>query len=273
MIDSRKGDGSSGVKSRVKRTVLARGFAAGATSEALAATAAWASPRQRVPHPLQSENAKGRPPSKVFVDRRMRHPRSEGETTTDCRTKVAVVVIGDAGAMRNGDGQTAAHVGIRKSGKSVETLGEVMIRVERPLVEGARAGSAETGGGRAGRGNTEVVLPLLIPGESEVGFAAVGVLHARPPDIHQLFRIKIVVFDPAHEITALVRGANAQRVLRVVLPDVFVAGKKLERLPRVLGSRHNCAVVGHDAIDGVVRVDQIGPDDGICIDAVRGRLI
>ena len=41
--------------------------------------------------------------------------------------------------MRNGDGQTAAYVGIRNSGKSVETLREVMIRIERPLVEGVRA--------------------------------------------------------------------------------------------------------------------------------------
>src|SRR5580700_3146031 len=70
--------------------------------------------------------------------------RSEGKTTTDCRSKVAVVLIGDAGAMRNGDGQTAAHVGIRDSGKGVEALSEVMIRIERPEVEGARAGSAET---------------------------------------------------------------------------------------------------------------------------------
>jgi hypothetical protein len=31
--------------------------------------------------------------------------RSEGETTTDCRSKVVVVFVGDAGAMRNGDGQ------------------------------------------------------------------------------------------------------------------------------------------------------------------------
>ena len=60
---------------------------------------------------------------------------SEGETTTDCRSKVAVVVIGDAGTMRNGDGQTAAQVGIRNSGESVETLGEVMIYIERHLVE------------------------------------------------------------------------------------------------------------------------------------------
>jgi hypothetical protein len=48
---------------------------------------------------------------------------------------LAVVVIGDAAAMRNGDGQTVAHVGIRNSGKSVETLGEVMIQIERHLVE------------------------------------------------------------------------------------------------------------------------------------------
>ena len=53
---------------------------------------------------------------------------SKAETSTDRRSKVAVVEIGDARAMRNGDGQTAGHVGIRESGKSVETLGEVMIR-------------------------------------------------------------------------------------------------------------------------------------------------
>ena len=35
--------------------------------------------------------------------------RSEGETTTYCRSTVVVGVIGDAGAMRNGDGETAAH--------------------------------------------------------------------------------------------------------------------------------------------------------------------
>jgi hypothetical protein len=70
--------------------------------------------------------------------------RSEGETTTDCRSKVVVVEIGDAGAMRNGDGQTAAHVGIRNSGKTVETLGEVMIRIEGHLVEGARAGTRKS---------------------------------------------------------------------------------------------------------------------------------
>ena len=56
--------------------------------------------------------------------------RSERETTTDCRSKVVVAEIGDAGAMRNGDGQTAAHPGIRNSGKTVETLGEVMIRIQ-----------------------------------------------------------------------------------------------------------------------------------------------
>src|SRR5271170_5539193 len=198
---------------------------------------------------------------------------SEGETTTNRRSKVVVVGIGDAGAMRNGDGQTATHIGIRNSGKRVETLGEVMIHIERRLVEGARAGSAETGSGRAGRRNTEVVLALLIPGESEVGFAAVGVLHARPPDLHQLFRIKIVVFDAAHDVTALVRGANAQGVRRVILPDVFVAGKKLERVPRIFDGGHNSVVVGHDAIYGIVRVDQIHPDDLVCIDAVDGGLI
>lgn len=73
--------------------------------------------------------------------------------------------------MRNGDGQTSTHVGILNSGKRVETLGEVVIQIERPLVEGARAGSAETRCDRAGLGNTEVVLPLLIPRESDVGFA------------------------------------------------------------------------------------------------------
>src|SRR5580658_2281646 len=37
--------------------------------------------------------------------------RSEGETTTDRRSSVVVGVIGDAGTMRNGNGQTAAHPG------------------------------------------------------------------------------------------------------------------------------------------------------------------
>src|SRR6202050_1991890 len=130
--------------------------------------------------------------------------RLEAETGTECRSKVAVVEIGDAGAMRNGDGQTAGHVRIRKSGRTVETLGEVVIRIKRPLVESARAGTAETGCGRAGLRNTEVVLPLLIPGQSDVGFAVVSVFHARPPDLQDLFRIKVVVFDATHEITALV---------------------------------------------------------------------
>src|SRR5580700_11867809 len=70
---------------------------------------------------------------------------SEAETATDCRSTVIVVVIGDAGTMRNGDGQTAAYPGIRNSDKAVETLGEVMIRIERPLIEGACAGAAEAG--------------------------------------------------------------------------------------------------------------------------------
>src|SRR5215472_17620887 len=174
--------------------------------------------------------------------------------------------------MRNGDGQTTAHPGIRNSGKTVETRGEAMIRIERYLVECARAGSAETSCGRAGRRNAEGVLPLLIPGEGDIGLAAVRVLRARPPDVQQLLRIKIVVFDPAHDITALARGANPQRVRRVVLPDVFVTGKKLERVPGIFGSDHNCIIVGHDAIYGVSRIDHIGPGNGVSIDAVGGRL-
>src|SRR6202453_1523405 len=109
--------------------------------------------------------------------------RSEAETTTDCRSKGVVVEIGDAGAMRNGDSQTAGHKGIRKSGKSVETLGEVMIEIEGPIVKGARAGTAETGCDRAGPRKTEVVLHLTIPGESDVGFAVDSVFNARPPDL------------------------------------------------------------------------------------------
>src|SRR3984957_12944396 len=120
---------------------------------------------------------------------------------------------------------------------------------------------------------TEVVLPLLIPSESDVGFAVDGVFPGRPPDVYQLLRIKIVVFDSAHDITALVRSAHAQRVLWVFLPDVFVAGKKLDRVPRVFGSDHNGAVVGHDAIYSVGGSDQIGSGDGVCVDAIGGRLI
>jgi len=59
-----------------------------------------------------------------------RAKRSERETTTNGRSKVVVVVIGDAGAVWNGDGETAAHVGVRNAGKNVEAPGEVMIRVE-----------------------------------------------------------------------------------------------------------------------------------------------
>src|SRR6202043_1063969 len=193
-------------------------------------------------------------------------------TSTHCRSNVVVVVIGDAGAVRNGDGQTAADVGIRNAGIGIETLGEVMIRIARNLVEEARAGSAETAG-RASRRNTEVVLPLRIGGQSDVGLAVVSVFHARPGDLHDLGRIEILVLDAAQEITALGRGANAQRVRRVSLPDVFVAAKELERVPGVLGSDHHGGVVGHDAIFGVVRSDQIGTVDGVLIDAVEGRLI
>src|SRR6202043_2553919 len=168
---------------------------------------------------------------------------SEGEAGTHCRSDVVVVVIGDTGAVRNGDGQTAADVGIRNAGIGVETLGEVMIRIERNLVEEARAGSAETGG-RAGRRHTEVVLPLMIGGQGDVGFAVVSVFHARPGDLHELGRIKIVVLDAAQEITALGGGANAQRIRRVELLDVFVADEELERIPGILCSEQYGRVVG-----------------------------
>src|SRR5579862_7730677 len=85
-----------------------------------------------------------------------RRKRSEGETAADRRCNVGVVLIGNAGAMRNGDGQTALHVGNSNSRKPVETRGEAMVHIERVLVESAGAGSAETGFGRAGRGNTKV---------------------------------------------------------------------------------------------------------------------
>src|SRR5690349_13186119 len=124
-----------------------------------------------------------------------------------------------------------------------------MIHIERSLVEGTCTRSAEVSG-YAGRWDAEGVLPLLIPGESDVGFAAVGILRARPPDVHQFFMIEIVVFNPAHAITALVRGTNAQRILRVVLPDVFIPGKKLDRVQGILGSDDYPVVVGHDAIYG-----------------------
>ena len=139
--------------------------------------------------------------------------------------------------MRNGNAQTAAHVGIRNSSKSVETVGEVMIRIERPLIQGARAGSAETGCRRAGRRNAEVVLELMIPDESDVGFFVDRVFRTRPPHLHPFGSIQIVVFDPAEEITALGRGANPQRVCRVILPDVFVAGKEFELVPRIFEQR------------------------------------
>src|ERR1700722_12050609 len=90
--------------------------------------------------------------------------RSERETNTGCRSKVAVVPVRDAGAMRNRDAQTAAHPGIGNSGETVQALGEVMIRIERHLVEVTRAGGAETRFGRAGRRPPKVVLLLMIPG-------------------------------------------------------------------------------------------------------------
>jgi hypothetical protein len=70
---------------------------------------------------------------------------SERKPAANRRSKVTVVEIGNAGLMRNGDGQAAAHEGISKPGKTVETMSEAMIGIERPLVERARAGAAETG--------------------------------------------------------------------------------------------------------------------------------
>ena len=53
--------------------------------------------------------------------------RSEGEPTTDSRSKVVVGVVGDARGMRDRDGESSGYPGICNSGKTVETLGEVMI--------------------------------------------------------------------------------------------------------------------------------------------------
>ena len=81
---------------------------------------------------LVSNPPRGLDEPQPVLGSRLSPPRkpSEGETTTDCRSKVAVVEIGDAGAVRNGDGQTAGHEGIRKPGKTVEAFGEVMIRID-----------------------------------------------------------------------------------------------------------------------------------------------
>src|ERR1700683_2282330 len=152
--------------------------------------------------------AVGRRRSRLSLRLSKLRKRSEGESNTDGRSNVRRVEIRDAGAVRNGNGQTTGHDGIGNSYVTVQTLGEVMIRVERHLVEGARAGTSEISG-RAGLRNTEVVLPLLIPGHSDVGFRAVSVFRARPPDLQQLLGIKIVVFDPAHDVAALVRRADA----------------------------------------------------------------
>src|SRR5580658_6117564 len=99
--------------------------------------------------------------------------RSERETSTHGRSNVAGMEIGDARAVRNGDIQTAAHGGIRNSGETVETRCEVMIGIERHLVESPCAGTAETGCRRTDRRNTEGVLVVLIPGQSNVGFLVV----------------------------------------------------------------------------------------------------
>ena len=93
------------------------------------------------------------------------------------------MVVGDAGAMRNGDGQASGDVGIGDADKTIEALGEVVIGVDGSFVEGAGAGTAETRSGIAGWRTTEIVLALLIPGESKIGFGAVGIFHAGPPDL------------------------------------------------------------------------------------------
>jgi hypothetical protein len=55
--------------------------------------------------------------------------------------------------------------------------------------------------------------------------------------------------------------------------DVFVAGKELQWVPGVFEGHQQRIVVGHDAIQGAVRRDQIGPGDLVGINAVDGRLI
>src|SRR5580704_6771299 len=200
--------------------------------------------------------------------------RSERVTNTSRRSNVVVVVIGNAGAVRNGDFQTAGDLGIRNAGINVETFGEVIIRIKRILVERARAGTAPSGDGAADRRKTEVVLNLTIVGKSDVGLAIERVFHTGPHDLDLLGRIKIVVFDAAQEITALGRGANAQRVAWVNEPDVFVATEELDELVQgIFAGDHKCGIVGDDAVFGVGRADQIVPTNGVCIDAVEGRLI
>ena len=66
-----------------------------------------------------------------------------------------------------------------------------MIRIERNLVEGARAGTAETGGGRADLRKTASCSATYV-GQSDVDFAVEGVFHTRPGDLHDLDSPKIV---------------------------------------------------------------------------------
>ncbi len=93
-----------------------------------------------------------------------------------------------------------------------------------------------------------------------------------PPDVPQFFMIEIVVFNPAHAITALVRGANAQRILRVVCQMYSYPARNLIGSQAYRQDDHP-VVVGHDAIHGVTRVDHVGPGDLVRIDAIDGRLI
>ncbi len=106
-------------------------------------------------------------------------------------------------------------------------------------------------------------------------FAVVGVFHTRPENLHDL-EVGSRLSSSTHTlrtITALGRGSDAQRVRRVRHPDVFVTAIKLELVPGIFDGGHDGSVVGHDAIFGVVRSNQVGPGDGVCIDAVEGRLI
>src|ERR1700683_4101237 len=86
----------------------------------------------RCPRNSHTVTKGGRPPIAGFrhlcrLPNEPSRKRSEGETSTDRRSKVVGVVVRDTGAMRNSDVQAAAHVGIRNSGETVETLGEVMV--------------------------------------------------------------------------------------------------------------------------------------------------
>jgi hypothetical protein len=112
------------------------------------------------------------------------HPQTlEREARADQRSNIAVVVVRHAGSVRNGNRQAAAYIGAGNSGETVQTLREVIVHVERTFIQRSGAGAAEARGRGALRRTAEIVLPLLIPGDREIGLRAEGVLHARPPDL------------------------------------------------------------------------------------------